>query len=362
MKRLRILTGTHVGAHLDLNPGTHLLGAGNECDITITDWTLPPLELVVDEEVVTCRWSQPSGKSRDGARATVKRSAVLDNLEPREFDGIVLCAGPVDSEWPSDVQLLSLVFATAPKRVAKWARRRFRDYLVPLALASALVAGVLVASPLLDAATPAQTAPTIEEVRTRVQRALEQIASGHFTTSVQYRTIYVTGMAEDTQEAAASRAAIMAQRGRYTVVPRFAVASDIAETIRGTVGLTNPSVRHLGGGVFSVVADVTDERAARAALDRMSADLAPTVKKIIASLERIYPSDPLGPILSRSQQEGISVVQTRDGVKHLVMETPDAPGRVANRAEPNRRKPRANAAPASAVITAKANPTEGPTP
>jgi type III secretion protein D len=109
-----------------------------------------------------------------------------------------------------------------------------------------------------------------------------------------------------------------------------------------------------------VVADVTDERAARAALDRMGADLAPAVKRIDASFEKIYPNDPLGPILSRSQLEGLSVVQTRDGVKHLVMEAsglpPDPP--VPAPAVPPRSKPVRS----SALTTAKATSTKGLTP
>lgn len=360
MKRLRILTGTHVGGHLDLSSGTHLLGAGNECDITITDWTFAPLELVVDDQSVTCRWSRPGKGTRGSESAPVERRIALDDFEPREFDGIVLCAGPVDKEWPSDVKLLSLVFAIAPKRVVKWARRRFPAYLVPFGLASALVAGAVMAFPLLKAAPPAAAAPTIAEVRAQLQHALDRVAGAHLATEIQYHTIYVTGMVEDAREATASRAVLSAHRGPYPLVPRFAVAADIAETIRGTAGLTNPTVRHLGNGVFSVTADVTDERAARAALDRMSADLAPSVKKITASLEKIYPNDPLGPILSRSQQEGLSVVQTRDGVRHLVMDAADAQQNLPHPAQPT--KSRARPAHTPAVLTATANATKGPTP
>ncbi|AEG94096.1 conserved hypothetical protein [Ramlibacter tataouinensis TTB310] len=286
------------------------------------------MELVVSDGAVRCRWRQAGNAARvEPGHAGVDLSAVLEDFKPREFDGIVLCTGSVDAEWPNDLELLSLVFARTRRRWAGQAWQRVPRRLVPLGLAAAVLTAMVTAWPLLLEPAPAPASssrPTIEEARARVQRALATTAGGRLVASIERRTIHVTGMAEDAREAMASRAALNAHRGPYPAVPRFTVATDIAEAIRGTSGLTNASVRHVGDGVFDVVADVTDERAARAALDRMGADLAPTVKRITARLERIYPSDPLGPVLSRSQQDGLTVVQTRDGVKHLVIQSPRA--------------------------------------
>jgi type III secretion protein D len=324
MKRLRILTGHHVGAHLDLAPGTHLIGAQHGCDVTITDWTFAPLHVDVGDASVTCRWPQGTAhgdgrQTGDAAAPDVERRIVLDDFEPREFDGIVLCFGPTQHTWPSDVRLLSQVFAPASKRAARWARKRMPNRLLPIGLGAAMLTAALVGWVQFDAKSSAPPLPTINESRQRMQQALERVAAGHFNVRVEQHAIVVTGMADTQEQASAGLAAITATRGPYLALPRYAVASDIAETIRGTTGLTNAHVTHVGAGVFNVVAEVTDERAARAALDRMSADLAPAVKQITASLEKIYPKDPLGPILSSSQQDGLSVVQTRDGVKHLVM-------------------------------------------
>jgi type III secretion protein D len=363
MKRLRVLTGKHVGAHLDLSDGTHLVGSSSECDINITDWTFAPLELVVSGEAVMCCWRQPGkAPTAEGEREQIERSVELENLEPREFDGIVLCAGPVDEEWPSDVHLLSAVFAPGPKRVARWAKRRFAPRLLHLGLAAAVVSTVAIAWPLMAFGPPPAAELTIEERRAMLQRALEQVTGDHLVATIEQRTIYVSGMAENGEEAEAGRAAIRAHRGPYMAVPRFSVATEIAETIRSTAGLTNPTVRHVGGGAFSVVADVTDERTARASLDRMGADLAPAVKRITATFEKIYPSDPLGPILSRSQQEGLSVVQTRDGVRHLVMRAsvaplePPAPALKSTRsrvAKPLAKQPRTSALTSATTISPK---------
>jgi type III secretion protein D len=318
MTRLRILTGRHAGAHLDLADGVHVVGASNDCDVLLTDWTFAPLELSVAGGPVSCRWFE--GPTGAGGRPEGEKRLVLTDLVPREFDGIVLCVGPADGAWPSDVELLSLVFAPTPKRVARWARDRLPRRLVPAMLAAGVVSAVVMAWPGFEVSATPPPLPTLEASRALVQHELDRVTGGRLVAVAENGTLFLTGLAEDAQDAAAGRAAVDALRVPYNVVPRFAVATAIAETLRGTGGLTNPTVRHEGSGVFSVTAEVTDERAARAALDRIAADLAPAVTKVNASFERIFPNDPLGPILSRSQQEGLSVVQTRDGVKHIVIE------------------------------------------
>lgn len=359
MKRLRILTGRHVGAHLDLTPGVHVVGAGNDCDVMVTDWTFAALELTVSDTGVACRWYEGVPAEED-ARPAVERRLALDDLVPREFDGIVLCVGPVDGVWPGDVELLSTVFAPTPKRVARWARSRLPVRVVPLMMAMGVVGAVALAWPWLELSPPPVVLPTLDESRALAQRELDRVTGGRLLVVAENGTLYLTGLAEDQQDAASGRAAVEALRVPFNVVPRFAVASSISETLRGTGGLTNPTVRHVGGGEFTVTAEVTDERAARAALDRIAADLAPAVKKINASFERIYPNDPLGPILSKSTQDGLSVVQTRDGVKHIVIETARTPAEPSP--EPSAPPPAAEPVRPAVLTTAQATSNRGVNP
>lgn len=311
---------------------------------------------------MSCRWYDGAEvPAAPDARPGAERRVELGDLAPREFDGIVLCVGPAGDAWPSDVELLSAVFAPTPKRVARWARERLPARLVPLGLAAGVVGAVAFAWPWLEASPPPVVVPTIEESRARVQHELDRVTGGRLVAVAEQGTLFLTGLAETPQDAASGRAAVDALRVPYNVVPRFAVASSIAETLRGTGGLTNPTVRHEGGGVFSLSAEVTDERAARAAVDRIAADLAPAVTKVHASFERIYPTDPLGPILSRSQQDGLSVVQTRDGVKHIVIEAVRAAAPEPS-PEPPAPPPAAVAVRPAAMTTAHATSTQGATP
>jgi type III secretion protein D len=353
MTRLRILTGRHVGAYLDLTSGTHLIGTGSECDIAISDWTAAPMELLVSDEAVAYQWRLPApANDSKGGRARGPSITALQPFEPRDFNGVVLCTGPTQGQWPSDVKLLAIAFAPAPKRWARSAwRHRSHRFVQCGAAAIAAMTAAIIAWPLRAPASLPPALPTVEAARAQVQRALSEVAGGRLFATVEHRTIYVSGMAEDAREAAASRAALNAHRGPHPAVPRFAVATDIMEVIRSTVGLVNSTVRHDGEGVFNVTADVTDELAARSALDRMAADLAPAVKKIVARFEKIHPSNPLGPILSQSQQAGLSVVQTRDGVKHVVIQSPLSPA-----VQPTPAKPlstQVKPAQAPVLITAK---------
>ena len=49
-KRLRVLSGRHAGACLELEPGEHTIGAAHENDIAISDWTAPTQVLHVDAQ------------------------------------------------------------------------------------------------------------------------------------------------------------------------------------------------------------------------------------------------------------------------------------------------------------------------
>jgi len=316
MKLLRVLTGKHVGACIELTPGTHRVGADGDCDIALSDWTFAPLLLRIDDKSVSIEWLAAEGEG-----AAARQTRPLVDFEPREFDGTVLCVGPAEAEWPSDVALLGSVFAATPAHAAPWAaaKTRKRRFAIWGGVA-ALVAAVSSTAIFATGAKPLPPGPaTIEAARAAVQRAADTVAPGHLQASTQQAQIVVTGLVESPAEAEAMHAAIDRARGSFPAVQRFAVATNIMETIRGAVGLTNATVKHVGNGVFSVVGEASDINAARAALDRVAVDLAPTVSKIDATLEQTQSAETRLPILSRLTADGVSVVQTRDGVKHIVV-------------------------------------------
>jgi type III secretion protein D len=331
MKKLRILTGRHVGASLDLPNGCHLLGPGDDCDITLTDWSFAPLRLHVGREgddSVMIEWTAQALDAPDDGNAPAAvqpQWRTLADFEPREFDGTVICVGPAQGAWPSDMALLDAVFKPTPGRVARWAGATLRTRRAGAISAAAVAMGVLVFSAVVAGAQrPPPPAPGVDTVRAELQLQLDRVADGQLRVVAEPAGLVVTGMVDTPELAAAVRTVMQARRGPFPLLPRFTLATDVAETIRGTVGLRNATVKHVGGGVFTYVAEAADEAAARAAIERVSADLASTVKRIDATFERTEGRDS-GPILSRLTVDGMSVVQTRDGVKHLVVTSSVSP-------------------------------------
>jgi type III secretion protein D len=326
MKKLRILTGRHVGAAIELPVGISVVGPGADCDITISDWTFAPLRLQVSAAGVEIAWSEPEADGKAGAQGALAQSGELGDFQPREFDGTVICVGPVEGEWPSDVALLDVVFRPTPQRVARWAGAKLKTRRI--AMWSAAAAAVVVASlsgVMLSAGAKVPPAPvyTLAQTQARLQMALEAIAPKRLQVKTERNSIVVEGLVDAPEQAAAARQAIESARGAFAAVPRFSVAGDVAEAIRSAVGQPNATVKHTGEGVFSYVADTADPRATRAALDRVAADLAPAVKRIDATLEEQV-TEPKVRMLSNLQTDSVSVMQTRDGVKHLVVRPPVA--------------------------------------
>jgi type III secretion protein D len=343
MKRLRILTGRHVGALLDLTPGTYLIGPGDDCDLALTDWTHPPIQLDIAEKGEIAQWrvlpKAPDDNINSGndesvaaqipPNSNLKNQGELLSLNPQEFDGIVLCIGPTDAPWPSDVQLLGMVFQPTTKTVMNWAGSKLQKKRVALwsTIGLLLVGGITLASAMTstDRARLAPALPTVTAVRDLLASKIQTSRPNSLGLSAGESSISITGLVEDAQDAGAVRAAIAASQSPYRIINNFAVATEIAESIRSTAGLPQASVTYIGKGIFNYTADAPNPKATREALDRITMDLSPNVKRIESVLESIEAEPKQVPILSRYQSDGLSIVQTRDRVKHLVINSIDPP-------------------------------------
>jgi type III secretion protein D len=351
MKRLRILTGKHAGASLDLTVGNHSIGFDHDSDISITDWTFTPLRLVVSAggDVVGCWFDELSGASgAPGTHALGHASEAGEpdptaehpaqshrfvDFEPRTFQDIVLCLGPVDQTWPSDLQLLDKAFHPSPKRGGvKGTGSKLRTRAVTV-LAGAAVLALCVAGSIGLVGTPQAAKPpeTLLSVTGRVQQAMRTVSVNGLQVKADQNALVVSGMVENTEQASAVRNALGAISSPYAITQRYSVASDVAESIRSTVGLPSAQVKYMGDGVFAFAGDTADPKATRQAIDRVAADLTGVVRRIEVTLEQTEKKGADIPILSSLKDDDISVVQTRDGQKHLVVVEVD-PGLGARKA------------------------------
>jgi type III secretion protein D len=313
MKKLRILTGRHAGANLDLTPGNHSIGNHDNNDICITDWTEEPLQICVAPEGVVV---QPASGESAGGQPWLE-------FNTRTFGAVALCVGPVQGAWPADIELLAEAFPPTPKRIASWAGAKLRLYSF-----AAVVAVTLAAAMVLTAVTLADVGASphpqqIQEMPHTAQRRLSQLLEVNGFRAVQIvrsgEELVVEGWVGGPAEAAALRALLREAKSSVPWQARLTVASEVADSLRSGTGFADAQVRHVGNGVFHLSAKVPDINAAQQAVARVAADLGAVVKRVDAELTQIEQAKPSVPVLASFRDEELSIVQTRDGTKHLVI-------------------------------------------
>jgi type III secretion protein D len=339
MKRIRILTGRHAGASLDLSAGNYSLGLDDDSDISITDWTHPPLALVVDDSgSVLARWTdessdaEPAAAKRDegddagegGGDDSGEQSHEFTDFESHAFGDIVLCVGPPDQKWPADRLLLEDAFAPTPERVARWASTKLRKRTTSVvAGAAVLMLCAFGALGLTGSPKAARPTETVSSTAARVRSAVDQLGTPGIDVKVEGSAVVVSGRVETAEQAAKVRAAIDEMHASGDVTQSYSVASEVAESIRSSVGLAGAEVKHVGNGVFAITAEASDVQATRQAIERVVGDLGPVVRSVEIKLSQTAKDVPEMPILSSMKDDVVSVVQTRDGAKHLVVSSVD---------------------------------------
>ena len=328
LKQLRVLSGTHAGASLDLAPGSHSLGSRPDCDISIADWRFEPLTLRIDRDAAVAQWS-----------GTTAHALRFDDWVPVDFAGVVLCLGPCDGDWPERTQLmlalLSVEAAIAPPAATR--RGRSLDRRVVAWGGTSLIALVAAGWIATASSEPHETrVPTLQSAIVDLQRTLDRTTASRLHVSEASGSLVVDGIVDDGRQAQQAIQAIEALPRSIKVVRRFSVVSEIVETIRTSVGLPGARIDYRGNGVFTFGALTSDIAATQADLDRVASDLAPSVRRIDAVLEEPpLPHPPLPAVLSAlTTEDGINVMETRDGVKHLVMSSP-LPSASSSSAPPN---------------------------
>ncbi|MBN3751837.1 type III secretion protein [Paraburkholderia sp. Tr-20389] len=347
MKQLRILTGIHAGATAPLGPGLHRIDADDDADIRITDWTGPSAIVEVgDNDVVTVRRlavraadaaasdaapldeqtqqddaSEPETQApSDEAVEDTAPVFMLDFL-PMQFDQSVICIGPDDVEWPSDLTLLSTLLkpgqsAEADSNKARSRRRTF------VALGAACVALAVIASVGALSLTTRAKASMLPGDVAAMENVNREFASAHLNelrASLDgHGGVLVRGLVANEAENLAAR------RLLATITsPRMQAQYGIAEVIRRSIGESLPvagiSVHYDGGGVFSIAGKDVDMDALQQGVKRIRPDLPANVKDIRIDATGAEQADaPAGAsYIAIVSSDTVRYAQTPDGVKHI---------------------------------------------
>lgn len=309
--RVRVLSGTHAGAALDLASGNHLIGASEDCDIFISDWPSPPLVLQTNADG-NVLWQHSD--------STQMRKRFGDFLLV-DFAGLLVCFGPCAGAWPADDVLRKKVQRQAAASGSKLRRRVGSGLLVVvIALAGA---GWLMSA---HSQPRGGVKPTLETSRAVLQRLVDQVLPNRLRVAQSQDELVVDGIVDTIEQVRMVDRAISAASQPFVVERHFTAASAIAETIRSAVGLPGATVVYRGARVFDFSVQTADVEAARAAVERVAADLASVVRRIDISIqESPQLNPPLPATLSSLTSDSVSVLETRDGTKHLVMSEHPSP-------------------------------------
>lgn len=311
---LRVLTGVHAGARLQLNASRYRIGRDTSADIRLTDWQDATLTIETDDD----------GHYRYRTDDALHR--MLADFEPVHFGPVVLCVGPADVAWPDDLVLLGKLLHTdtvpapanddaqpagTPRSPVGSMRRAFAWGAVGMS--------ILVVTQFLRVGDEPRAAG-VSNARLALDAtnaALQRMRLTELRASLAGSTLVVDGIAPDLAAATNVRRLLQGQPVRSDA--RFAVASTIVENIREALNNRDLDVRYAGDGVFSVTGTTSDARAALARLDKVRADLGAGVRRIDVAVGTADPEqNPPSSFDAALGVEGLHYVETPDGDKHFV--------------------------------------------
>ncbi|MCM2494346.1 type III secretion protein [Burkholderia glumae] len=332
MKLLRILTGTHAGAQLQLAPGAHRIGTDDAADIRLTDWRGADLWLTVsDAGVVSAQAvASPTGAVDPGAASGPLEQILLVDFVPMQFEGTILCVGDEHGVWPSDYELLSTLLAAKPAAKGSPLRRRY----LGIAAACFCVGAVIVTVSVLSTAQMSRAAlpPNAGDHARRVTEALAAAHIDGLNAHAVGDTVVVTGMLGSSADDTAVRQLL--NRLAITQVARqYDVAPEVARSIEDSLGVPGARVQYGGAGRFVIKGSVGNKNALDAAIARIRADLDPNVKDVVADVSESSGGANASDGLAYSEMlsaDGVQYAQTPDGVKHIyASDLPEASGAAA---------------------------------
>ncbi len=336
-KEIRLLTGRHAGARIQLNPTQMRIGNDDEAEIQISDWDQPTMLLSQHED----------GSLTIADAAHHGEPIALEDFKPHRFGYIVVCAGETDEEWPTDIELLESLLvpapipepeveaelepesalgfaadqATAPADMLQAAPKHRRGAHVAGVVAVAMLA-VGSAGIALPAVLHPRTGvsphgivqqPTVDQL----QRALGRLHQADVTVTPAGSRFDVVGVVPDSTSEALVRTALETiAPGR--IVWRLGCVDQITRDLQESLNDPTLQVHYLGNRAFGVSGIAKDTSAAQATLMQMSADLKPMVTQVA---QQFTPDDRMAmptAVESLLAVDDLQYVEAGDGTKQFI--------------------------------------------
>jgi type III secretion protein D len=323
MKILRVLTGVHAGVQVRLNDGQHyVVGAGDEADICISDWHGANLLLAVDETgLVRATHGGADDGDGDGGPSGLGVPVLIPDLVAVKFDDTVLCVGPTEMAWPTDVDLLAPLWTPKASAKPQGAKTRRLTLIVGVATAAGLMGVVSVAAmlpgsrlvPAPSAASPANLPMYAGKLDTMLHAA--GLTELHAATEGQ--AVVVKGIVRnDTDDALAK--ALIGRADGSTVMRRYDVATVDAQNIQDSLATPSVKVEYSGQGAFTVMGAVPSPAKVRQAVEGLRPEFGANVKRIDVAVTQAPPPQQPVAYSGLIESAGIRYFVSPDGTKHMI--------------------------------------------
>ena len=315
---LRILTGRHAGARVLLDSQQLTIGSDNDADIQITDWSDDALILETEDANVFY-----SHATTDSSAA----KTLFPVLNARRFGSVVLCIGPADAPWPSELTLLQEMMVPSPANAATFAAdsrsattalptgpRRRHAHLARIALIS--LAGASLVAWHAYPTTPVITAPDPQLLLDRLQIALVQIGLSDVHAHRTNNDIVIDGFIRNREEQSRLQHWLDAHPGPWR--SHLYNANSIAQAMDEALGVQSLHVSYVGHGVFRISGTTANSTAIKQRFSQISTDFSDQIAGIEWALTTIDPQRQLPrTYASALAQHGLYYVETPDGTKHF---------------------------------------------
>ena len=344
-KLLRILTGMHAGAELRLGEGSYRVGADDDADIRISDWRGMDVQLAVDATgLVTARRMVPepelateestaaaadsseprlqavaeNGTVPEGEAPLDPGTVLLVDFVPMQFDDTVLCVGPADVVWPSDLELLSTLLSKPEEDNRRHAQSSSHRKIVGIVLGCSMLGAIIVIGSVLITMAVSRAAP--HDPSDLAQRVNEQLVAAHMRelhARVQGSRVIVTGIVPTPDDDVAVRN-LLGRLSPNAIVRQYDIAQIDVRNLEESLNTPGLQVKYSGHGVFDIEGAVPNPRDVDARLTRMRHDLSPNIKQLRVQVTQSEDSMPAPQAFSElMSSDGVRYAQTPDGVKHI---------------------------------------------
>jgi type III secretion protein D len=342
MKALRVLTGIHAGAQVRLTSGTYRIGANENADICISDWTVEEVELVVGEDGVT-RIASSNGDE-----------VFVADFVAVPFGDVVFCVGPDDAAWPRDLDLLAGLWKTAEGSAAdtpaamsggdsrgpaatdgvedaataptQAISRKVPWRAAVLALAcTAAIGGIAVAGVMFAGTQPSEAASVKFDphaLADEIDAALHREGLGDLHVIARNDDIAVRGMVTTADESAKAQR-IIDSLAQGKVRREYDIAQQDVDNIQQSLAGTGAAVAYTGHGVFRVSGNVQSMTTFRTLIAGVRADLDSNVKRVDVDVKEAQVPVPDIEYTAVVATGGLRYIETPDGTKHLFASSKD---------------------------------------